>query len=73
MTIQAYIKQKLEEETSYEVAEDLGISVPMISSYKTQGYNPSIKVAVKAFELDNIVLLPFSKEGLEHEIAKSRR
>ena len=70
-SIQEYIKSELEERRADEVADRLGISVPMISSYKTQGYNPSIRVAMKVYMLDNVVLLPFSKEGLEHEIKKS--
>ncbi len=70
MTIKEYILEQLEDRTAAEVANSLGISVPMISSYKTQGYNPSLRVATKAYELHKVILRPFSEEGLQHEVNK---
>ena len=68
MTIKGYISL-LEDKgnKNYEIARILGISSGMVSSYKTQGYNPSLKVAKGVFKMCGIVLFPFSKEGVSDE------
>ncbi len=72
MTIQEYIANKLLENTTYEVTKILGVSQPMVSAYRNQGYNPSLKVAIRVYLNDGVVLLPYSKEGLEIEAEKTR-
>lgn len=68
--IKDYLLQKLEEKTSVDLANELRVSVSMLSSYKLQGYKPSITVAKRVYELDRIALHPFSAESLEYELAK---
>jgi len=69
--VQTYI-QSLEEEglNGRDIAEKLGVSTSMISTYKHNDYNPSISVAKKVLQDVNITLHPFSKESLQHEINK---
>lgn len=69
MTIQEYI-DKLEEEgySNKQMASTLQVSKSMVSSYKTQGYNPSIKVAKIVYRFDGTVLYPFSEEGVKDEL-----
>lgn len=70
--IKDYVYQELNEFTSQQLANRLNISVAMLSSYKTQGYNPSISVAMIVYKLDNTVLHPFSEESLKFEIEKRK-
>jgi len=69
--VQAYI-QSLEDEglNGREIAEKLGVSTSMISTYKHNDYNPSISVAKKVFKDENITLHPFATESLELELNK---
>ena len=67
MKIQAYI-EKLKEEglTDIQVAHKLGVSQSMVSAYK-KGYNASYEVARHVYRTREIVLYPFSKEGVSDE------
>lgn len=68
-----YIIEKVDSGMSgYEIADELGVSVSMVSSYKHNNYNPSIGVAKKVYVDTNIVLHPFSEESLKIEITKDR-
>jgi len=71
-----FIKEYLEEKERYlsnnEIANQLGISVAMISNYKRRGFNPSLAVAKKVYELDGIVLHPFSEDSLKFELEKDK-
>jgi len=68
MQIKEYIQKKREEGyTGQEIAEYLGISSGMVSSYKN-GYYPSLSTALVIFEKDEIVIHPFSKDALEYEL-----
>lgn len=69
--VQSYI-ESLESEglNGREIAEKLGVSTSMISTYKHNDYNPSISVAKKVYKDVKITLHPFSTESLEHEINK---
>lgn len=66
MTIQEYIS-KLEEEgnSNKDISIILGVSRSMVSSYKTQNYNPSLAVAIRVYKHSGDILFPFSKEGVE--------
>lgn len=68
--IKEYIEEKLVDIETTSLASSLGISVAMISNYKHQGYNPSLPVAKKVYEMDKVVLHPFSEESLKFEIEK---
>ena len=74
ITISGYIKSKVEEGiTPLELGDALHISSAMISKYKANiGYKPSLRVAMKVYEMDNIALHPFSAEGLEYEFARTK-
>ena len=65
--ISDYIKSSLEVFTSKELAEELGISISMLSAYK-KSYNPSLAVALKVYKRDSIVLHPFAEGSLQKEI-----
>lgn len=69
--VQTYI-QSLDEEgmTGREIAETLGVSTSMISTYKHNDYNPSITVAKKVYNDSKITLHPFDTESLKYEINK---
>jgi len=54
----------------YEIAERLGVSNSMVSSYTTQGFDASFNVAVKVYQDMKIVLHPFAEESLIYEINK---
>lgn len=69
VTIQMYITDKLETETSKELAENLGISISMLSAYK-KSYNPSLSVALAVYNKEGLVLHPFSEESLKYEQGK---
>jgi len=66
--IKDYIEDKLYKKTYEQLADEIGISAPMISNYRKGHYNPSIKTAMSVFKLDGVVLHPFSKESLELEL-----
>jgi len=64
MTIQDYIKSKLESNDkaqNYHIGIELGVSSGTLSHYKT-GYTkqPSLTVAQIIYELDQVVIYPFS-------------
>jgi len=69
VTIQSYVKHKLEEITSIQLADELGVSLSMISAYK-KSFNPSLDVAKKVYARDKVVLHPFAEESLKYELAK---
>jgi len=74
MQIADYVAQLVDKGIQgIEIAEKLGVSVSMVSSYKGGSYNPSITVAKRIFTTDGIVFHPFSKSGLQLEIAKDKR
>lgn len=54
----------------YEIAEHLGVSTSMVSSYRRQGFDTSINVALKVYQEKKIVLHPFAEESLKYEIEK---
>lgn len=68
--IKEYIEEQLITYESKDLAPRLGVSISMLSSYKRQGYNPSITVAKAVYTLDKVVLHPFSEESLQFEINK---
>lgn len=70
--VKDYILSKLESKTSVEVSHELGVSLSMLSSYKNQGYKPSISVAKRVYGLDGVVLHPFGEESLKLEINKGK-
>jgi len=73
MSIQDYIMKQLDEGVTHtDIAAKLGVSLSMISLYKKH-YNPSLEVAIKAYQHDKVVLLPFSKEGIKREIQRRTR
>ncbi len=64
MKIQELIcKYKEEGYKVREIAKILGISQPMVTQYAS-GYNASLTVARKVYKDLNIILYPFSKEGV---------
>ena len=68
--IKDYILERLEEETSIDVAQDLGVTVAMLSSYKNHRYNASLTVAKKVFAKYGVTLHPFAKDSLKFEIER---
>lgn len=71
VTIQEYVAKQLEELTSIELKDKLGVSLSMISSYK-KSYNPSLEVAKRVYKQDNIILHPFAEESLKYELSKEK-
>jgi transcriptional regulator with XRE-family HTH domain len=72
--IKDYIAERLEGgDLGYVIAEALGVSVSMVSSYKLGGYNPSLSVAKTVYRQEGIVLHPFSEESLKVELSKDKR
>ena len=64
MTIQQYVQTKIEDnvhEQNYHVGMELGVSSGTLSHYKT-GYTkqPSLAIAQKIYEMDQVVIWPFS-------------
>ena len=74
ITISDYIKSKIAEDTTpLELSDALHISSAMISKYKADiGYKPSLRVAMKVYEMEGVALHPFSAEGLEYELARAK-
>ena len=65
MTIQQYVQEKLasnQQTQNYHIGMELGVSSGTLSHYKT-GYTkqPSLAIAQKIYELDKIVIWPFSE------------
>ena len=56
-----------------EIAQKLGVSVSMVSSYKLHSYNPSLQVAKHVYETEGIVFHPFSEDSLKYEIEKDKK
>ena len=69
VTIQEYVAKQLDELTSIELKDKLGVSLSMLSSYK-KSYNPSLDVAKRIYAKDNVVLHPFAEESLKYELEK---
>lgn len=71
LLVQDYIKQ-LEAEglKSTEIATMLGVSQPMVSSYRTEGFNCNLKTAKYVYRDYRVVLHPFAEESLEFELSK---
>jgi len=69
VTIQNYVATQLEELSSIELRDKLGVSLSMLSSYK-KSYNPSLAVAKRVYLVDSIVLHPYSEASLKYEIEK---
>jgi hypothetical protein len=67
--IQEYVAAQLEELTSIELKDKLGVSLSMISSYK-KSYNPSLEVAKRVYKADKVVLHPFAEESLKYELGE---
>lgn len=72
--IEEYINARLDNGLmGHQVADLLGVSVSMVSSYKKGDYNPSLNVAKRVYQNEGIVFHPFSKDALELEIAKDKK
>lgn len=71
VTIQDYVVEQLEELTSIELKDKMGVSLSMLSSYK-KSYNPSLEVAKRIYAKDNVVLHPFAEQSLIFEINKGK-
>jgi len=56
-----------------EIADLLGVSISMVSSYKLHNYNPSITVAKHIYTHQGLVLHPFSEDSLQLEIEKDNK
>lgn len=71
LKVQDYIKQ-LEAEglKSSDIAIKLGVSQPMVSSYRTEGFNCNLKTATYVYRDYGVVLHPFAKESLQFELNK---
>lgn len=70
-TIKSYIVAELENVTSQELANRLGISLSMLSAYK-KSYNPSLEVAKRVYLLSSIALHPFSEKALKYELGDKK-
>lgn len=71
LTIQDYIKGLEDDGTQGgEIAQLLGVSASMVSIYKHQGYNPSLKLALNIYKNTKKVLHPFYEESLKYELTK---
>lgn len=70
VTIETLVNSMAEENSSYEIADFLGVSVSMVSSYKLHSYNPSLTVAKTVYEKSGIVLHPFAELSLKKELEK---
>lgn len=71
LKVQDYIKQ-LEEEglKTIDIAIRLGVSQPMVSSYRTEGFNCNLKTAKFVYRDYGVVLHPFAEESLRYELDK---
>ena len=71
VTVQEYVSKQLEELTSIELKDKMGVSLSMLSAYK-KSYNPSLDVAKRVYKKDGIVLHPFSEESLKFELKENK-
>jgi len=72
--IEEYVNTLVDDnKQGFEIAERLGVSVSMVSSYKKGEYNPSITVAMYVYKNEGIVFHPFSEESLKFEIKKDSK
>lgn len=71
LKVQDYIKE-LEAEglKTTEIAIRLGVSQPMVSSYRTEGFNCNLKTAKFVYRDYGVVLHPFAEESLKFELNK---
>lgn len=69
LKVQDYIKE-LEAEglKTTEIAIRLGVSQPMVSSYRTEGFNCNLKTAKFVYRDYGVVLHPFAEESLKFEL-----
>lgn len=72
--IEDYLNEKIEGgEKTKDIASELNLTPAMIGQYRLKkGYNPSLTVAKRVYELDGVVLHPFSEESIQYEIKKDR-
>lgn len=69
LKVQDLISQLSEEGMKQsEIADELGVSQPMISQYK-KGFNASLDVALKMYQEKDLVLFPFGEYALK-ELSK---
>lgn len=69
VTIQSYIED-LENQgmTGVEISKHLRVSASMISTYKTNRYNISLKQAKLIYKLYGVTIHPYSEESLKAEL-----
>ena len=68
VTIQSLIKELSDSGLKqHEIGERLNVSTSMVSSYKHQGWTASLTVAIYVYDNMQVVLHPFSEEGLKYE------
>jgi len=75
MQVKDYINTKIDnqdKDQNYHVGIELGISSAMLSHYRTgRTIQPSIELAQRVWDIDNIALYPYSKfavsKGAEDE------
>ena len=70
MTTQQWILDMLQTKTATDVAKEIGCSQGMVSKYKQGIHYISLATAVKVYSKYKIVLLPYSKEGLDMEMGR---
>ena len=73
--IQDYINNRIDNgDKPVDIANELQISQSMVTVYKRDfSYKASLDVAKRVFEVDGVVLHPFSKESLQYEINKGKK
>ena len=71
--VKDYVEEKLTNYTTTDVADMLGISISMITAYKRYDYNASLDVAKRVYELDGVVLHPFSEASIKFELSKDKK
>lgn len=70
-TITTYIKNLKEEGlNTTEIAQRLGVSQPMVSSYVKEGFNCKLSTAINIYRDYNIILHPFAEESLKYELER---
>ena len=69
VTIQSLIKELSDSGLKqHEIGERLNVSTSMVSSYTHQGWTASLTVAIYVYDNMQVVLHPFSEEGLKYEL-----
>jgi transcriptional regulator with XRE-family HTH domain len=72
--VKDYLDRRVEEgELGSDIAESIGVSTSMVSSYRNHKYNPSISVAKRVYTLEGITLHPFSEASLILEIERDNK